>query len=109
MSQLRIPTLAIAALLGLGMAVTAGAQSAQSTQSAQEIVMRHCNAEASARHLVGSSRRAYIRTCLTSPHKRRLAFNAQQRRMRYCNAQAKAKGLMGDDHRRFMSNCLRMR
>jgi psiF repeat len=106
MSQLRIPALAIAALLGLGMAVTAGAQRAQ---SAQEIVMRHCNAEASARHLMGSSRRTFMRTCLRSPPRQHLALTTQQRRMRYCNAQARAKGLTGDDHKRFMSSCLRMR
>jgi psiF repeat len=102
-SHLRIPTLAVAALLGLGMAVTAGAQ------NSQQMVMKHCNAEASARHLVGSSRRAFVRTCLSSPKSRHLAFNNQQRRMRYCNAQARAKGLTGDDHKRFMSSCLRMR
>lgn len=106
MSQLRVPVLAIAALLGLGMAVTASAQRAQ---SAQEVVMRHCNAEANARHLMGSSRRTFIRTCLRSPSRQHLALTTQQRRMRYCNAQARAKGLRGSDHRRFMSSCLRMR
>lgn len=104
MSHLRIPALAIAALLGLGVTMTAGAQ------NSQQIVMRHCNAEASARHLMGSSRRAFVRTCMTSsPTKRHLALTTQQRRMRYCNAQAKAKGLSGDDHRQFMSSCLRLR
>lgn len=103
MSPLRIPALAIAALLGLSMAVTASAQ------NSQQLLMRHCNAEASARHLMGSSRRTFMRTCLRSPARQHLALTTQQRRMRYCNAQARAKGLRGDDHRRFMSSCLRMR
>lgn len=103
MSQLRIPALAIAALLGLGMAVSVSAQ------TSQQILMRHCNAAASSRHLMGSSRRTFIRTCLRSPSRQHLALTTQQRRMRYCNAQAKAKGLVGGDHKRFMSSCLRMR
>ena len=103
MSHLRIPVLAIAALLGLGMTVSASAQ------TSQQILMRHCNAEASARHLMGSTRRSFMRTCLRSPARQHLALTTQQRRMRYCNAQARAKSLTGDDHKRFMSSCLRMR
>ncbi|MDE2052038.1 MAG: phosphate starvation-inducible protein PsiF [Gammaproteobacteria bacterium] len=103
MSRLRIPALAIAALLGLGMAITASAQ------SSQQMLMKHCNAEASAKHLMASSRREFMQTCLRSPSKRHLSLNAQQRRMRDCNAQAKAKRLRSNDHKRFMSSCLKQR
>lgn len=102
-SRLRITGLTVAALLGLGMVVTAGAQ------NSQHMMMQHCNAEASSRHLMGMDRKDFMRTCLTSPTKRHLALNSQQRRMRSCNATAKSKGLTGSDRKRFMSSCLRLR
>ena len=103
MSHPRVPALAIAALLALGAVATANAQ------TAQQALMKQCNVEASARHLMGSSRRSFMQSCLSSPGRRHLAVNSQQRRMRYCNAQAKAKGLRGADYKRYMSSCLRMR
>ena len=101
MIRLRIPALAVAALLGLGVVAIAGAQNSQQT------LMKQCNMEANAKHLMGSSRQSFMRTCLRSPSKRHMALTTQQRRMRDCNAQAKAKGLKGSDHKRFMSGCLR--
>jgi len=103
MSRLRIPTLAVAALLGLGAAVTAGAQ------SSQQMLMKQCNVEANAKHLMGRSRQSFMQTCLSSPRRGHLALNSQQRRMKYCNAQARAKGLRGADQKRYMSSCLRLR
>lgn len=102
MSHLRIPALAIAALLGLGMTVAANAQTTRST------VTRQCNATADARHLMGRDRQTFISACLRSPGKH-LALNSQQRRMQYCNAQARAKRLVGNDRSRYVNNCLRMR
>ena len=102
-SRLRITGLTVAALLGLGMLASAGAQ------NSQQMMMQHCNAEASSRHLMGSSRKDFMRTCLRSPTKGHLALNSQQRRMRSCNARAKSKGLTGADRKRFMSSCLRLR
>jgi hypothetical protein len=103
MSFVRIPALTVAVLLGLGMAVAAGAQ------NSQQMMMQHCNAEASSRHLMGRSRQDFMRTCLSSPSKRHLALNSQQRRMKSCDARAKSKGLTGSDRKRFMSSCLRLR
>ena len=101
-SLIRIPALTVAAILGLGTAVTAGAQ------NSQQMMMQHCNAEASSRHLMGSDRKDFMRTCLRSPTKRHLTLNSQQQRMRSCSAQAKSKGLTGSDRKRFMSSCLRV-
>ena len=101
--SLRIPALTSAVLLGVATAFTAGAQ------NSQQMMMQHCNAEASSRHLMGSSRKDFMRTCLSSPSKRHLALNSQQQRMRSCNARAKSKGLTGHDRKRFMSSCLKLR
>jgi hypothetical protein len=103
MSHLRIPALAVAGLLALSAAAAAGAQTAQRN------VMKQCNIEANARHLMGRSRQTFMQSCLSSPGTRHLALNRQQRRMQYCNAQAKAKGLRGGDLRRYVNSCLRMR
>jgi hypothetical protein len=103
MSHPRIPALAFAALLALGAAVTASAE------TGQRALMKQCNVEASARHLMGRSRQRFMQTCLSSPGGRRLALNSQQRRMQYCNAQARAKGLRGADQRRYVNSCLRVR
>ena len=103
MSHLRIPALAVAALLGLSMTVTVNAQTTRSD------VMKVCNVEANARHLMGRDRQTFMRTCLSSPGGRHLALNNSQRRMQYCNAQAKANGLMGSDRKRYMNSCLRAR
>lgn len=103
MSDLRIPALAVSALLALSAAVGASAQMAQRT------VMKQCNVEANARHLMGRSRQTFMQSCLRSPGRRHVALNSQQRRMKLCNAQAKAKGLRGGDQRRYVSSCLRSR
>lgn len=103
MSYLRIPAMAVTALLALGMTHTATAQTAKQT------MMRQCTGEANARHLLGRDRRTFMQTCMSSPTRQHLAMTSQQRRMRYCNAQAKAKGLMGMDRKRFMNSCLRSR
>ena len=103
MSHLRIPVLIAAALLALGLTATVSAQTAQRT------VMKQCNVEANAKHLMGRSRQAFMKSCLSSPRGRHLALNSQQRRMKDCNAQAKAKGLRGADQRHYMSSCLKTR
>lgn len=97
MSHRHIPALAIVALLALGTAVA-------SAQTPQQMRMKQCNVEASARHLMGSRRQTYLRTCLQGRH---VALTAQQQRMRFCNAQARAKGLGGTRRSSFMSSCLR--
>lgn len=101
MSHLRIPALALAGLLGIGMSVGASAQ------NSQQMLMKHCNADASAKHLAGHARQDFMRTCLSSRAKRHAPLNSQQRRMSDCSAQAKAKGLRGTDRSHFMSSCLR--
>lgn len=103
MSNLRIPVVAVTALLALGMSLTATAQNAQQT------LMRQCNAEANARHLPGPDRRAFMKDCLRSSPRHHMAMTSPQRRMRDCNARAKAKGLTGRDRKRFMSSCLKLR
>lgn len=101
MSSRRIPVLAVAALLGLGMTVAATAQTTRAT------VMKQCNVQANSRHLMGRDRQAFMKGCLSSPRKRQAALNGQQRRMQYCNVQAKTKGLIGSDRSRYVSACLR--
>lgn len=103
MARVRIPALAIAALLALSAVTTASAQ------TGQRALMKTCNVEANARHLMGRSRQTFMKSCLSSSKGRHLALNSQQRRMRYCNAQAKAKGLRGSDQRRYVNSCLRLR
>lgn len=97
MKYRHISALTVAVLLALGATVT-------SAQTPQQMRMRQCNVEASARHLMGSRRQAYMRTCLQGRH---ATLTAQQQKMRFCNAQAKAKGLMGARRSSFMSSCLR--
>lgn len=92
-----IPALAVAALLALGTAVT-------NAQTPQQMRMKQCNFDASAKHLMGSSRQAFMRACLAGRH---TMLNRQQQRMRDCNAQARVKGLSGDRRKSFMSSCLR--
>ena len=103
MRRLGIPALAVAAVLGLSMTVSANGQTSRSA------VMKECNVQANSRHLMGRDRQNFMQACLTSPRGRHLALNSQQRRMQYCNAQARAKGLMGSDRNRYLSRCLRAR
>ena len=103
MSRLRISALAVAALLGLSLTISANAQTTRSA------AMKQCNAQASAKHLMGRDRQTFMKACLSSPRSRHLALNSQQQRMKYCSAQAKARRLMGGDRSRYMSSCLRMR
>ena len=99
MSYLRIPALAVAALLALGTAVPASAQ------NSQQMRMRQCNTDARARGLTGRSRQAFIQTCLSRPSGRHMA----RRNANSCSAQARAKGLRGAAERSFMDKCLRLR
>ena len=101
MSHRRIPALAVAALLGLSVAITGSAQ------TAQQMRMKQCNVDASAKHLKGHSRQSFMRMCLSGPRGGHLALNSQQRRMKDCNAQAKAKGLRGGDQKRYVISCLK--
>lgn len=99
MSYLRIPALAVAALLALGAAANVSAQ------NSQQMRMRQCNADARAKNLTGRSRQTFIQTCLSRPAGRHIA----QRNARTCSAQARARGLRGMEQRRFMDRCLRRR
>jgi len=92
-----IPVLTVAVLLALATGVT-------NAQTPQQMRMRQCNADASARHMMGSSRQAFMRACLSG---KRMMINRQQQRMKDCNAQARVKGLSGDRRKAFVSSCLR--
>ncbi len=100
MSDRRITALALAALLALG----AGGAHAQGSQQKK---MATCNAQANARHMMGSERREFMRSCLSRPSQQHGALTAQQRKMKTCNAEATAKGLKGPARRRYMSMCLK--
>ncbi|HVS76381.1 MAG TPA: PsiF family protein [Steroidobacteraceae bacterium] len=102
MSDRRITALALAALLALG----SGA-SALHAQGSQQKRMTTCNSAANARHLMGSERRDFMRSCLSGPGHRQAKLTAQQRKMRTCNAAANAKGLKGAERKRYMSTCLK--
>lgn len=103
MSHLRIASLAVVALLGVSMSVVARAE------TSQQSLMKQCNIEANAKHMMGRDRQTFMKSCLSGPARGHQELNSQQRRMKDCNAQAKAKGLMGADRKHYMSSCLKGR
>ena len=73
--------------------------------NSQQQKMTSCNADASAQHLTGDDRKAYMSKCLAkSPSS--TSGNSQQEKMKTCNAQASSKSLKGDERKSFMSTCL---
>ncbi|AZE76398.1 PsiF family protein [Pseudomonas synxantha] len=98
MKMLRIPLLMMGLLLcSQGFAATA-----------QQNKMTTCNAEATTKTLKGDERKAFMKTCLSSPAANDAkTLTPQQQKMKDCNASAKTKALTGDARKTFMSTCLK--
>jgi hypothetical protein len=101
----------------LGLVLSAGAAGQTAGQTAQQELMRACNADAGARNLTGEARQTFMSQCLAgratpsagaamTPGSPTPAQAAQQERMRACNADAGARNLTGETRQRFMSDCL---
>lgn len=93
--------LLIAAVTALGFATVAPASNAQQQK------MTTCNAQAKAKSLAGTERKAFMKSCLRAGGGDSHAMNSQQTKMKSCNADAKAKALKGGARRSFMSSCLK--
>jgi psiF repeat len=111
-------------VIGAALAFLAGqAAFAQASQpSSQQEKMTTCNADAKAKGLQGTERKAFMKSCLSekgaaaTPGASTSAAgasgsaapiaNSQQQKMKSCNADAKSKGLKGADRKAFMKSCL---
>ncbi|WP_338514186.1 PsiF family protein [Pseudomonas poae] len=98
MKMLRIPLLMMGLLLcSQGFAATA-----------QQNKMTTCNAEATTKTLKGDERKAFMKTCLSTPAANDAkTVTPQQQKMKDCNASAKTKALAGDARKAYMSTCLK--
>jgi hypothetical protein len=85
--------------------LVAQAPVAQADNSQQE-KMTTCNADATAKHLSGDDRKAYMKTCLSAAPASTTKTNSQQEKMKSCNADATTKGLNGDARKTYMQTCL---
>ncbi|CRM51297.1 Phosphate starvation-inducible protein PsiF precursor [Pseudomonas sp. 37 R 15] len=76
--------------------------------TAQQNKMTTCNAEATTKTLKGDERKAFMKTCLSTPAANDAkTLTPQQQKMKDCNAEAKTKALAGDVRKTFMSTCLK--
>jgi psiF repeat len=75
------------------------------SQSAQQELMKTCNAQAGDQKLTGDARKSFMSKCLSS--KPATTLTPQQQKMKTCNAQAGAQKLSGDARKKFMSTCLK--
>jgi hypothetical protein len=83
-----------------------------SAATAQQTLMKTCNADAKAKGLKGDERKSFMSTCLKGDAAAAPAAGvsdkqaAQREKMKTCNADAKAKALKGDERKAFMKSCL---
>ena len=75
------------------------------SQSAQQELMKTCNAQAGSQKLTGDARKSFMSKCLSS--KPAATLTPQQQKMKTCNAQAGTQKLSGDARKKFMSTCLK--
>ena len=68
--------------------------------NSQQMLMKECNADATAHGVGGKDRSAFMKTCLADRQKH------QQDKMTTCNKEASAKSLKGTERKQFMSGCL---
>jgi hypothetical protein len=69
--------------------------------------MRTCNAEASAKQIAATARKAFMSQCLSGRVAAEPALNSQQQKMRDCNAKAGEQNLTGAARKSFMNSCLK--
>jgi len=74
--------------------------------NSQQEKMKDCNAQATAQHLSGDSRKGFMKTCLSGGGSAS-TLTPQQQKMKTCNADATAKALKGAERKAFMSSCLK--
>jgi psiF repeat len=81
---------------------------AKHAPNSQQDKMSACNKDATAHHLTGDPRKAFMKECLSSGSDAATkTLTAQQEKMKTCNADATAKKLTGDARKTFMSDCLK--
>ena len=102
--------LAVFSTLTFASAVCSAQQSPQGKQSTMEERRKDCNAQASAQHLVGDPRKAFMSDCLSGEAKDgsgTSTSNTRQRLQQSCNTTANGRQLKGDDRKSFMAECLK--
>jgi hypothetical protein len=83
-----------------------------SAATAQQSLMKTCNADAKTKGLKGDERKSFMSTCLKGDASAAPAAGvtdkqaAQRAKMKSCNADAKTKALKGDERKAFMKSCL---
>ena len=96
--------LASAAVAAVLIGVAPGAHA----QTAQQTLMKTCNATAGTQHLSGDARKSFMSDCLSGKSAAAApAAMTPQERMKSCNAQAGTQKLTGDTRKSFMSSCLK--
>jgi hypothetical protein len=95
----------IAALLGLGLALSLGSAYAATAQQGK---MANCNKDAGAKALKGDERKAFMKDCLSAKPEAPASDKktTQQEKMKACNKDAADKALKGDPRKAFMKECL---
>ena len=90
---------------------TQGAEkSSQGTSSSMEERQKDCNAQASAKNLVGDPRKAFMSDCLTGQATEGSGGSTagtQQRLEQVCNTTASGRSLAGEELKSFMEQCLK--
>lgn len=92
---MRVFALAAVSMLALAPAYAA---------TAQQELMKTCNATASGQSLAGNARKTFMSTCLSGKPTPK-PLTAQQTKMKTCNTQATGK--TGDERKTFMASCLK--
>ena len=97
-----IPTVLFAAAMAFTAPVAEAQQSAKPSpaQSAQQDLMRTCNATASGHSYTADARKGFMSACLSGK-------SDQTTIMKACNAQAAQNKLAGDERKSFMGTCLK--
>lgn len=101
--------LAVFSTLTFASAVCSAQQSPRGTQNTMEERQKDCNAQASAQHLIGDPRKAFMSECLSGEAKdgSGTSTSTNQRLQQSCNTTANSRQLKGDDRQSFMAQCLK--
>ena len=99
-------------LLAVLLSAALAAPTIASAATAQQQLMKTCNADAKSKALKGDERKKFMSACLKGDSAAAPAAAAtdkqaaQRAKMKTCNADAKTKALKGDERKKFMSACL---
>jgi hypothetical protein len=102
--------ISLAAVLAMAVSTSAFANAhkeaptlaASAPMSKQQTKMGDCNKQATGK--TGDERKAFMKTCLSTPAAMAAAPATQQDKMKKCNGDAKGKA--GDERKAFMKTCL---